>query len=83
VLVAVEVLLADSFRAEQDTIAKRLMSNKAAFKMSEMNDVIFRKAANQSAGVRFMSLFPGEQQASKRRTTSTSSSRDHLALSTH
>jgi hypothetical protein len=36
------------------------MSNKAAFKMSEMNDVIFRKAADKSAGVRFMSLFPGE-----------------------
>ena len=36
------------------------MSNKAAFKMSEMNEVIFRKAADKSAGVRFMSLFPGE-----------------------
>jgi hypothetical protein len=44
----------------QDTIAKRLMSNKAAFKMSEMNEVIFRKAADKSVGVRFMSLFPGE-----------------------
>lgn len=42
-----------------DTIAKRLMSNKAAFKMSEMNEVIFRKAADKSIGVRFMSLFPG------------------------
>lgn len=39
------------------------MSNKAAFKMSEMNDVIFRKAADKSAGVRFMSLFPGELKA--------------------
>jgi hypothetical protein len=44
----------------QDTIAKRLMSNKAEFKMSEMNQVIFRKAADKTFGVRFMSLFPGE-----------------------
>jgi hypothetical protein len=36
------------------------MSNKAAFKMSEMNEVIFRKAADKSVGVRFMSLFPGK-----------------------
>jgi hypothetical protein len=36
------------------------MSNKNKFVMSEMNQVIFRQAADKAAGARFMSLFPGK-----------------------
>ncbi|KAF7966732.1 hypothetical protein HWV62_18658 [Athelia sp. TMB] len=42
-----------------DTIAKRLMSNKAKATVSSLNTVIFRDAATASAGRKFLSLFPG------------------------
>lgn len=43
----------------QDTVAKRLMSNRAKFAFSEMNAVVFRSAANAPISKKFISLFPG------------------------
>jgi hypothetical protein len=42
-----------------DTVAKRLMSNKAKASTSSLNSIIFRDYATASAGRKFMSLFPG------------------------
>ncbi|KAK4687451.1 hypothetical protein P7C73_g2666, partial [Tremellales sp. Uapishka_1] len=42
-----------------DTVAKRLMSNKSKFALSEVNAIVFRKAANASVPQKFLSLFPG------------------------
>jgi hypothetical protein len=44
----------------QDTIAKRLMSNKNKFHVKDLNQLIFRAAADKSVGTKFLSLFPGE-----------------------
>ncbi|KZT22132.1 mitochondrial carrier protein [Neolentinus lepideus HHB14362 ss-1] len=42
-----------------DTIAKRLMSNKAKVSFSTLSPIIFRDQATASLGKRFFSLFPG------------------------
>jgi len=42
-----------------DTIAKRLMSNQGKANMSNMNEVIFKDAANKSVVGKVKSLFPG------------------------
>jgi hypothetical protein len=42
-----------------DTVAKRLMSNRSHLSLSNLNQVIFRNAANASIGGKFVSLFPG------------------------
>lgn len=42
-----------------DTIAKRLMSNRAKFSISALSSVIFRDAASAPLGTKMMSLFPG------------------------
>lgn len=42
-----------------DTIAKRLMSNKAKLSASTLNATIFRQAADFGLGGKFLSLFPG------------------------
>jgi hypothetical protein len=44
----------------QDTIAKRLMSNKNKFHVKDLNQLIFRAAADKTVGTKFLSLFPGE-----------------------
>ncbi|CAD6584321.1 MAG: hypothetical protein TREMPRED_003798 [Tremellales sp. Tagirdzhanova-0007] len=42
-----------------DTVAKRLMSNRARFAVSEVNTIVFRSAANATVTNKFISLFPG------------------------
>jgi len=42
-----------------DTIAKRLMSNKNKFHVKDLNQLIFRAAADKSILTKFLSLFPG------------------------
>ncbi|KAF8450878.1 mitochondrial carrier protein, partial [Boletus edulis BED1] len=42
-----------------DTVAKRLMSNKAKVSFSTLNGIIFRDHATVSVGRKFLSLFPG------------------------
>ncbi|KAF9236958.1 mitochondrial carrier protein [Melanogaster broomeanus] len=42
-----------------DTVAKRLMSNKAKVSSSALNSIIFRDYATASVGRKFLSLFPG------------------------
>ncbi|KAG6375102.1 Mu homology domain-containing protein [Boletus reticuloceps] len=42
-----------------DTVAKRLMSNKAKVSFSTLNGIIFRDYATVSVGRKFLSLFPG------------------------
>jgi len=42
-----------------DTVAKRLMSNKAKVSLSTLSPIIFRDQANAALGRKVMSLFPG------------------------
>lgn len=42
-----------------DTIAKRLMSNKGKLSGANLNEIVFRAAADKSIAGKFMSLFPG------------------------
>ncbi|KAE9409015.1 mitochondrial carrier [Gymnopus androsaceus JB14] len=42
-----------------DTVAKRLMSNKAKVSMSTLSPILFRDYATASVGRKFFSLFPG------------------------
>ncbi|KIK75400.1 hypothetical protein PAXRUDRAFT_36985 [Paxillus rubicundulus Ve08.2h10] len=42
-----------------DTVAKRLMSNKAKVSFSTLNSILFRDYATASVGHKFLSLFPG------------------------
>ncbi|KAF5369136.1 hypothetical protein D9757_011088 [Collybiopsis confluens] len=42
-----------------DTVAKRLMSNKAKVSLSTLSPIIFREHATASIGGKFFSLFPG------------------------
>jgi hypothetical protein len=43
----------------QDTVAKRLMSNRSKFAFSELNSIVFRSAATSPIHLKFISLFPG------------------------
>lgn len=43
----------------QDTVAKRLMSNRTNVSLTSMNEIIFRSAAQSSLPQKFISLFPG------------------------
>lgn len=42
-----------------DTIAKRLMSNRSHASLGNLNQIIFKNAANAPVLTKFMSLFPG------------------------
>ncbi|ORY20509.1 mitochondrial carrier domain-containing protein [Naematelia encephala] len=42
-----------------DTVAKRLMSNRSRVAVGELNNIVFRSAANAPIHKKFMSLFPG------------------------
>lgn len=42
-----------------DTVAKRLMSNRGSVSLGNLNQVIFKQAANAGIGGKFLSLFPG------------------------
>ncbi|KAJ3996974.1 mitochondrial carrier domain-containing protein [Lentinula boryana] len=42
-----------------DTVAKRLMSNKAKVSLATLNPILFRDHATASLGKKFFSLFPG------------------------
>lgn len=46
-------------RPAQDTIAKRLMSNKSSLSSTPLSTIIFKNHANSSLPTKFLSLFPG------------------------